>query len=280
MARRPQLISFPHPVVGIGDDLAGVLRCNAPQFDFGVDLTTLSIDGFEVTNPTIAELVQRKDAAFTVRIGCGATYYRKSLQTHDARLQRILPSTRLCGDVELQVRVCSLKRIEGYRPVGLHEDYGDRAFTVQAGDVLAIGDEFVVRADKQFDPLAADMPSIMRIEKGPFEKGPYKVNFYGKQISIQLSVEDRARYGSVSAIAPGVIHAAIVLPVLCEAIAHVRNRNAQDGMNDLQWFKRLEVMLEARHIDENESLVVAAQKLLDLPLVRAFDNILKGREDD
>ncbi len=281
MARRTQSISFPHPVVGVGDDVSGSLGCNAPELDFGVDSTTLGINGLAVTNPTIAGLIQQGDAAFTLRISCGATYYRETFQTHDAQLQHVLPSAKLLGDVKLQVRVCTLKRIENYRPEGLHPDYEGRSFTVQAGDVLAVGDDFTVKADKQFDPLATNIPSIMRIIRGKHEKGPFQVNFSREQIVIALSVEDHSRYGLASNVAPGVIHAAIVFPVLCEAIARVRNQSDENDMlAESRWFQRLKDMMEARGIEEDESLVEAAQKLLDAPLARALGDTLKGREDD
>lgn len=279
MARRSQPTSFPHPVVGIGDDVRGELRCNAPDFDFGVDTTTLYINGLEVTNSTIAGLVRNKDAAFTLRVSCGATYYRESFQTHDAQTQIALPAAKLVGDVELQVRVCALKKLEHYRPEHLHPDYGERTFTVQVGDVLAVGDDFAVRAEKQFDPLAADIPSIMRIARGQWEKGPFKVNFDADhQILIYLSTEDHDLYGLASNVAPDVIHAALVLPVLCEAITRVRRED--DMVAGLNWYRRLAAMLEARGIDVDESPMLAAQKLLDMPLSRALKNILKGSEDD
>ena len=281
MARRSQPTSFPHPVVGIGDDVKGELHCNAPDFDFGVDTTTLHISGLEVTNPTIAELVRNKEAAFTLRIGCGATYYRESFQTHDAQFQITLPSAKLVGDVELQVRVCALKKFERYQPEHLHPDYGERTFVLQVGDVLAVGDDFAVRAEKQFDPLAADIPSIMRIVRGTRDKGPFEVNFDTDQILIYLSVEDHDLYGLASNLAPDVIHAALVLPVLCEAMARVRRRSSEDDMmTGLNWYRRLDAMLEARRIDADESAMMAAQKLLDMPLARALKNILKGSEDD
>ncbi len=279
MARRSQPVAFPHPVVGLGDDVAGELRCNAPQFDFGVDSTTLSIDGLEMTNPTIAGLIRAGDAAFALRLSCGATYYRDSFQTHGPTLQHVLASESLHGDVELQIRVCALKKIEGYRPEGLHSDYGDRAFVLQAGDVLALGDEFSVRADKQFDPLAGDISSIMRVICGSFEKGPFQVKFPSTQILIELSKEDYKRYGPVSNTSPGVLHSALVLPVLCEAIAYVRNPSAQDE-EGAQWYRRLRAMLEARRIEEDESPLAAAQKLLDAPFSRALDDVLKGREEN
>ena len=281
MARRSQPVAFPHPVAGLGDDLSGELRCNAPQFDFGVDTTTLSIDGLEVTNPTIAELVRNKDAAFIVRIGCGATYYREAFSSHGSTLQHVLSSAKLNGDVEIQVRICALRKLESYRPMGLHPDYGDRVFIVQSGDVLAIGDEFTVRAEKQFDPLAADISSIMRVVRGNFETGPFQVRFLSNQIMIELSSEDYKRYGLASHAAPGVIHSSLVLPVLSEAITRVYNTSGQDDMTaDARWYRRLEAMLNARGIERDESPLAAAQKLLDAPFSRALDNVLKALEAD
>jgi hypothetical protein len=281
MARSPRNISFPHPVVGVGDDVAGALNCNDPELEFGVDNTTLSIDGLGVTNPTIAALVQRRDAAFAIRITCGATYYRETFHTHDAQFQHVLPSAKLVGEVKLQIRVCTMKRIEDYRPEGLHLDYEGRSFIVQPGDVLAVGDDFTVHAVKQFDPLATDIPSIMRIVRGNHQKGPFKTGFFQDQIIISLSHEDHARYGFASQIAPGIIHASIVLPVLCEAIWMLwRVASEDDMLAETQWFKRLKDMLEARGIDESASPLDAAQRLLEGPLTRALADTLKGREDD
>ncbi|MBZ4416006.1 hypothetical protein [Myxococcus sp. RHSTA-1-4] len=281
MARRPRTISFPHPVVGVGDDVDGALSCNEPELDFGVDTTALIVDGLQVENPTIAGLIRQGEAAFTVRVTCGATYYRETFQTQEGQLRHVLPTSKLLGDVKIQVRVCTLKRLESYRPEGLHPDYEGRSFAVQAGDVLAVGDDFTVRAEKQFDPLATDIPSIMRITRGKEKQGAFHVDFTREQIVISLSHEDYARYGVASNVAPGVIHSAVVFPVLCEAIAILcRPPEENEFLVETRWFPRLKEMLEARGIDASESLVIAAQKLLDAPLARALADTLKGREDD
>lgn len=281
MARRSRPTSFPHPVVGIGDDVKGELRCNAPDFDFGVDTTVVLIDGLEVTNPTIAGLVRDREAAFAIRVSCGATYYRETFRTHGGQLQIKLPSATLVGDVELQVRVCALNRIERYRPEQLHPDYGERTFDVQVGDVIALGDDFSIRAEKKFDPLAADIPSIMRITRGKHPDGPFEVSFGGDLILIALSGVDHDLYGLARNVAPELIHAALVLPVLCEAIRLVRRRSVEDDMlTGLNWYRRLDAMLEARRIEADEEAILAAQKLLDSPLSRAFKGILKKIEEE
>ncbi|WP_163863957.1 hypothetical protein [Myxococcus eversor] len=280
MARRSRPTSFPHPVVGIGDDIAGQLLCNAPDFDFGADTTVVLVDGLVVTNQTIAGLVRDQKAAFTVRVGCGATYYRETFRTHEARLRLTLPSATLVGDVEVQVRVCALQRIEQYGPVQLHPDYGDRTFDVQAGDVLALGADYALRVEKQFDPLAADIPSIMRLQKGKHLSGPFEVNFGGEQIILILSAEDYENYGIASRNEPELVHAALVMPVLCEAIRIIRRRADEDEMmTGLNWFRRLAAMMDARRIDENDEVLTAAQKLLDMPLSRAFKSVARKSEE-
>ena len=146
--------------------------------------------------------------------------------------------------------------------------------------MLALGPEYSVRAEKQFDPLAADIPSIMRIRRGTHGSGPFEVDFETSQIMITLSVEDHDAYGIASNSAPEVIHAALVLPVLAEAIARVRIRSSEETLDQLKWFQRLDAMLEARRIEEDESPIQAAQKLLELPFSRALKSILKRNEDD
>ncbi|MCY1042595.1 hypothetical protein OV208_14820 [Corallococcus sp. bb12-1] len=281
MARRARPTSFPHPVVGIGDDLKGEVHCNPPDFDLGVDTTSVRVDGLAVTNPSIASLVRDGVAAFTIRVSCGATYYRETFQSRSAQIQFTLPSSTLVGDVEIQVRVCSLQRLERYHPDQLHPDYGDRTFDIQVGDVLALGDDFSLRVDKQFDPLAADIPSIMRIMKGNNVSGPFEVDFWGEQIVVLLPADAHELYGIASNSSPELIHAALVMPVLCEAIRKVRQVSDEEAtMVELPWYRRLEAMLEARRINDDESALSAAQKLLDMPLLRSFRSIVRKSEED
>jgi len=233
-----------------------------------------------MTNPTIDEYIRQGDAAFSIRVGCGATYYREVFKTHEARFEKTLPSATLSGEIEVRVHVCSLKPINPYKPVGLHEDYESRAFSLRASDFLAVGPRFRVQPDKKFDPLAVDVSSIMRIVRGKFEKGPFRVNLDWNQIRVELSEEDHASYGLVSARFPGMIHGALVLPVLYEAIVHMQKpKDEQDMREDLTWFKRLSSLLQTRDL-QREPALVAAQKLLESPFSRVLADARRELEDN
>ncbi|RKH41314.1 hypothetical protein D7Y23_33270 [Corallococcus sp. AB050B] len=265
-------VSYPHPVAGRGDEVTGEL---APfELDvskYGGDFI-LKISAVGISNITLDGFIRDGRASFAARVACAQTYFRESFvfagNEHTIRIK----ASRLSERVEVSLRVCARKKIETYRPDGLHPDYGEASFLIDQGDVLAEGITKTFWATSDFDPLAGPVSSIMRIRQGDFDDGPFRVILESDRITIEMSKSDWKGYLFMRSQLPGVLHGAVVLPALTEAISGLRYR--QDELQNFLWVERLKDILNAKKCSENDPAVVVAQRLLDGPFSRASSGLM------
>lgn len=266
-----RLISYPHPVLGLRDDVEGVLAVPDVEVDCDGENVKIDVRGLRVTNETIQTYVDGGIAAFAIRVHCGRTYFRRSWTTSSDSLSILIPATRVFDEVKLAYRVVAKHSIPNYRPRGLHPDYGEARFAVSAGDVLAEGEELTFWLENDFDPLAGSVGSIMQVQRGDHEHG-VKVDYQADKITVRIGKEDFDAYQIVRAGAPSILHSALVLPVLVEAIQLLRKGDQEAFLEGLLWSGRLKAMLAATQgASEAASVFEAAQALLQNPLLRTCE---------
>ena len=259
--------SYPHPVLGNEDDLAGSF-----DVDFRYQLGRKEIalqPSFSIKSPAIDELIRKNKASYFIEVECRSTFFRTCFATQKPMERFSIPAARVRERVTVGFFVCADEDINGYRPSDCHPDYEGTAFDVEKGDVLAAGGFSSFIAEKDFDPLRPPVSSFMAIREGRHHEGPMEVDYDEEKITIELSKTDWREYAGIrnQKHAEGVLHAAIVLPVLVSAVQHVQSGNADyEGKN---WFGRLQTILETKGLRERDPLE-AAQKILDNPVTRAL----------
>jgi hypothetical protein len=270
--------SFPHPVLGPGDDVAGELSPLGLTVTPHGDQIVLSAGPLSATNPTILTLIRQGLAEYAIRVHCAATYFRRTWTSSTPAMLIRIPANRLIGTVRVRLRVMANASLPAYRPEGLHLDYGETAFPLERGDILAEGEEVAFSADKDFDPLAGAVSSFMRVECSEKDTGPFETLFDHPRILIRLPKLDWANYQLLKGSAPQILHSAIVLPVLVEAIQLVWE--GRDELRDLGWFQKVELMLSAVGAQNGEPLVGTAQRLLQNPFSRTGQDAAKLIQED
>ena len=262
--------SYPHPVAGLHDDVSGELTYDADVRATSRDVT-IALSNLHATNATIAALLRTSHASFTVVVTCPATYYREGVDFYESEHEISIPAGSLLGRVQVDVAVCARTAIDNYRPEGLHADYGATVFRVEEGDGLAIAEPMTFDVEKEFDPLKAPVSSFMRIKRGDFPEGPYRVRYDLERILIEMSHRDWDSYSYLRNHTPQVLHSSVVLPVLAEAVSRVRT---DADTRELNWGARVCAMLDAQGIADDEPLVVSAQKLLQEPFPRSAAEVV------
>lgn len=265
--------SFPHPVVGNGDDVAtGALDCEL-SYHTSAEAVDLNFTGLTTGNRSLDDAVSDGRATWLLRVQCARTYFRRVWRERGPTASIRIPGPDLEGSVEVEARVCATKPLD-WRPEGTHADYGDISFRLTEGEILALGPRWRVHVDKEFDPLKAPVASWMRIVEGDHDQGPFHVEFGDEVVTIRLSRKDWLQYPGVRDRAPAVLHSSIVLPVLMQALLELRT---DDGV---KWKSRLRAVVEAQGLDPERPLAVA-QVLLAAPLARSLRelNVRLDRED-
>src|SRR3989338_709307 len=262
--------SYPHPVLGNGDDLGGFFKVEF-KYELGKEEVALN-PAFSLRNTAIEELLKKEKASFISEVECRGTFFRTSFSTRKQFDRFTLPSRVLRERVTVGFYICADQNLPSYRPSESHPDYEGVEFDIEAGDVLAVGGYCSFIAEKSFDPLRPPVSSFMSIMQGNHHEGPMLVDYETDKITIILSKDDWKNYLEVRGqkLAEGILHASIVFPTLIDAIHQVQNPNSDyEGMN---WFGKVETILDAKGLRDKEPFE-AAQKILENPASRSFRGI-------
>jgi hypothetical protein len=267
-------VSFPHPVLGNGDDVAiGSLDCDL-TWQASAEVVELIFAGLTTGNPTLDDAVREGRATWLLRVQCARTYFRRIWAEPGPIASIRIPGPDLEGRVEVEARVCSTRPLD-WQPAGAHEDYGNLSFHLGDAEVLALGPSWRFHVDKEFDPLKAPVSSWMRIVQGDHDDGPFQVEFGDEIVTIRLSRKDWDQYPGVRDRASSVLHTGIVLPVLMQALLELKT---DDGV---RWKSRLQAVLDDRGLSSEQPLQTA-QELLAAPLARCLRDLnvkLDGGEE-
>lgn len=183
-------ISFPHPVLGIRDDVFPLLG------DDCVVIESMStIDSFVLTitlkqeNKTITDLIEKGSAEYTCEIDCQRAYLRESYSSKEPRFEITIPRRKVNGRVYLNFYVTVKNRIEGYTNEGFNEDYEGYSFDLEPGDILVGFPQSYFDADIKYDKLqAAGSFMVIRedvtITQTRFDIAGDKIKLFSLQIYI------------------------------------------------------------------------------------------------
>lgn len=226
----------------------------------------VTVCGLTTGHPELDELVRTGNASWQLRIQCSRTYMRETLLTNEESLQFRLRGPDYEGLVDIGISLVSKIEIANYQPAHIHTDYLGEHFHVYAGEVLGIGPSFRFHVDKTYDPLKAPVSSLIRIMEGDQKDGAFSLTLDDDLIIVRLSKSDWTEYAGIRDRVPSIVHSAIVLPALTEAIRSLNEHT------DTLWGGRLKEILENNGVDQNAPLA-AAQQILSHPIARTFNEV-------
>lgn len=271
--------SFPHPVLGLGDDVGG----NASVVKIDNDETTdknsyiLTVE-YELNNEDLGKLFADKKAQFLCEVSCTGTVYRKCY-TCDTTLQKInIPKDGVREKVELLFLLVSAEPIPNYTNSQVHPDFSGYKFDIDKGDVLAYLGESSFYAGIAYEKLKA-VSSFMEIIKGENDHGDFNIILESPKIQVQLSQQDYEKYSDrrigKSYEYATVFHSAVVLPTLIHALYQLK---LDDDVKEYSWAKIIEFRLEnEKDLNvisfEEKNIPKIAQIFLGMPIERLLEDL-------
>ncbi len=262
--------SYPHPVVGNRDDVPGAafqgtVEMTSDQQQVYIDAT------ITCSSATVNSLVSSGAATFVLHVECSNTLFRRAYEFSDTTHRVLILADNLNDAVEVNLFVRALKDLHDYRVERAHPEYGDAAFQVKRGDILAVGEGHVFHIESFFDVMTR-IGSIMIIKEAT-ENGdlPMRADFGGDKIVIILAKKDFAEYKLLKANegVAGPLTTTLVLPVLVEAL-HVLRTDSQREEDGRRWVRILVHRIEKLGLGKETDAIVLAQELLELPVKRAL----------
>ncbi len=271
-------ISFPHPVLGIGDAVDSYIK----QYKQGVfmpDITKtrdeylINLD-FQFENQKLRELLNDNKCEFLCEVTCSNTLYRKSITSDSNKFEFTIPKKAIKGRVEFLCVLVVKESIDNYSNTQSHSDYNGYSFDLGKGDVLAYFGEFSFNADIKYEKLKA-VSSFMEIVENS-ELTYTNIDLKRAKIRVELPSEAYKLYQSDSIsqeprFSP-VFHSSIVLNALLTALYSFEEHRDYLWAQVIEYRLKNDRQLKNISIEEKENIPEIAQRLLGNP----FNRLLEG----
>lgn len=278
--------SRPHPVLSPGtndvlpNDCALMLKhgIEGDQYVF--------VAGIAYSNPTLSQLVTEGRAIEALHIECRTNFFREVVKLTSPEHRFAISTQDVLNTLELQGFILATSALSGLHVHGAHEDFGNAAFDVMPGDVLAMTtpQKLFVSLDYDRNP---SLGSILTIVCASDDQDFMSVNTDGDHIVATLSKDDYKSYTMLRKDPSfrSIVVTHVATPALLTALhdlSRMDKDNAyEEAMAERRWLRTLHNKLQSKNIDlrsDEPSDLEKLQILLDMPLGRTLREL--GRLDD
>lgn len=283
---------YPYPV------LAPTFNNDYVDSDFNVQAVT-QIEPSEVivsltpilNNKGIKQLIDSKKAFFAVHIECSLTSYRELIKIDENGLQYRIPADKIEGPMSLCPFIIANENIESFVNDKFNKDYANVSFDIEKGNILAVGQECVIRVEKENDDLT-NVPSVFAVtEIKDIERTDIVIDNTGNKINIQLPEKEFTQF-KIAMNNPAtisILHSMIIIPALMKCFEDLKNSDFYLQCSDKRWARAVKKALSKFGIDFNiESLssintFEISQKIMDNTICRGIldiQNVAKTGGDE
>ena len=281
---RPSNGLAPYPILAAfrddyeGSTFSADVECNPGPRSLAVSCN------FELYDDALRSLIDHGLASYALHLECGVTSYREVVTSQSPIVQYMVPIEQVSGNIDACTFVVATRPLTGFTSENFHPDYGDSAFDIPQGGILAIGDSYELAIDETDDDGVP--PSIIRVSRGDRdEQADIKVNTDGDQyIVIRLNPRTYDLYlrqgeGPLA----DTVFSLILLPALQDALTRMASGEEDP---DKAWYKSIETLLVAQGISIDDlaqggistSPMAVAQRIFEDPVARALEAISEQTE--
>ena len=270
---------YPYPVLWKNNDdyINSSFDCDI-DIKRSFEVVTIQVK-FKLKNKLIDELIENGRAEYLVHIESPATSYRLIKTSAQKEIYFDLKDKYLLGTVSLCPFVVVKEKIENYYNPKFNLDYEGITFSLDIGNILAIGSQYKFTVEKNSEELA-DVPSIFTVYKREDDDSiDMKVEINSDKIRIGLNRDVYENYNQIVSLQMSMIetvNTAILFPVLIYVVEQLKERTEE--YEDYRWFQALKRMLEKNSIELEDAVgddesIVLAQKIMYMPISKALLSI-------
>lgn len=254
--------NYPFPVLGNEDDLAGHIDMSI-HCDLRPQTILLEIQT-KVINADIERLLNQEAASVVLEISCSSTFFRETYPISAGNFSISLPASSVRNRVIVESFIVATHEIVDYKPSNPHPDFVGLSYSVDTGDVLALGPIGSFSADKKFDPMTSGASSFLKVGKGIDDQKGGQIELGPQFITVYLPPNDYDKYMLSRHFSTGALHAAMALPTLVYVLEQIKGEH---DFEESLWYQRIIEILDEKDIDRDDSYQ-AAQEILDWPTGR------------
>lgn len=203
-------------------------------------------------------------ASRVIDIECGEARFRDFWLPPLPSGHRDFEPGALAGTVRVTPLIVASTSTDYYRPEGIDDEFGDREFSIQQGDVLAYGPTTVF--DVGFAAAADRGLLTIKFTSDPDYHNNYRFELGGDRIIINAGESLREPISRVQAIGVRLLYMGMFKDCIAAALEYLADVGDWDNTT-LAWGKTLlaridEIGLELSPEDERERFEVVAQRLV------------------
>lgn len=267
-------ITFPHPVLGLGDSISGTIELAPPEISSKQDNYEIKLN-LKFDNADLKKLLNEDKAECFCEVTCTNTLYREIFLSSKNKLEFEIPKKDVKGRVEFTCLLVTKGKIIEYSNTESHSDYNGYFFDLDEGDILAYFGEFYFNADIKYEKLKA-VSSFMEIVENQDLTYSY-VDLTKNKIEIQLPSEMyniyRSDIISQEEKFSSIFHSSIVLNALLIALYNFEEHKDYLWAKVIDYRLKNERTLKDINLDEKENIPEIAQRLLGNPFKRLLDGL-------
>ena len=284
---------YPYPV------LAPTFNNDYVDSDFNIEITSQVLPSEIIlnfipilSNKGLKKLIDEQKANFIVHIECAMTSYREIIRINEDGLEYRIPADKIEGMIYFCPFIIATENIDNYSNEKFNKDYEGITFNIEKGNILAIGQEASLFAEKENDDLS-NVPSVFAVTdvKDPERKG-IVIDNTGNKINIQLPEDDfnKFKIDMNNPAAISIIHSMIIVPAIMKCLEDLKNPELFMQYSEKRWARALKKAIIKLGYEFNTESITSlnsfeiAQKIMDNTICRGINDIqniaIKQEEDN
>ena len=250
---------------------------------------------FELEESTLASLVDSGDAKYYVNIECGHTYFRHAYVQSEKGFHLEIDYGDIADSIDIFIGIVADKDLPGFSASSFADRYGEAAFDVEKGDILAVGTGWTV----ELEGVDGNIEPYIYVSKDTSgEHSDLWVNGNDDKLIVNLAEDLYKIYFTRNKSRKAELIALVMKPAILSALQTEVARARKDGeeneidVKSRRWLRKLDWLigkvLDEENLDWNinnidlcvgdrdkNSLAYAVGALLKHPLAKAMDEINK-----
>lgn len=267
--------SFPHPVLGLGDDLSGGFetRMEVVRDAASRSICFRNID-YRISNDYISGLVAKGFAQYAIKVYCSSTLRTWTFHDPDPQGGFCIDENELHGSAEIQVFVVASQNITAYNDASFNSNFAGHSFNVQAKEVLAIAGKLTLPIEKTDEKRGlGNIFAFFEQEEGK----PMRFSFDQDKIHIYYPKQNVIP-NAVFHTKPWTAYSIFIVPALTEAFRLLSDEDEMHRYESSEWFSVINTLLPREKWSAMEPFENAQLLLKDtLPVLRSLEE-LAGNE--
>jgi hypothetical protein len=261
--------SFPHPVLGLEDDISGEFNCT-------IEIDRLSKERlirfynlqYAISNEYIRNLIDSDKAGILIKVYCSSTF--KTWTFINPKNEFTIDENDLFNKVEITALIVTMVQVENFQDISFHSHFEGVTFTVNPKEVLAVSGRLTMRIEKVNEKLG--LGNIFKFFSQETDK-PIHFTYHQNNIHIMYPIDGKGDHppNALFKSAPWTAYNMFIIPALAEAFRFVEN--AREEAEGYEWFTVITNLLPED--DWLQDSFINAQLLLKkgIPVLNSYNEL-------